>query len=175
MVKIPPEMQVTQEMWVQSLDREDPLEEEMATHFNILGWRTPWTEEPAGLGSGYSLWGCKESHMTEGLSTQHTHASILNPVASEDFSDLVWTYFSGFLVISPSVKSLLQSTYIICCFLHTSGGLHCLACPQLFSLPYKPSSTCGILVSILKSSFSNFIFKALPYPNFFFLFDLVWP
>ena len=30
---------------------EDPLEEEMATHSNILAWETPWTEEPAGLQS----------------------------------------------------------------------------------------------------------------------------
>ena len=29
-----------------SLGREDPLEEEMATHFSILAWRIPWTEEP---------------------------------------------------------------------------------------------------------------------------------
>uniref|UniRef100_A0AC11DAR0 Zinc finger protein 81 n=1 Tax=Ovis aries TaxID=9940 RepID=A0AC11DAR0_SHEEP len=33
------------ETWVQSLDREDPLEKEMATHFNILAWRIPWMEE----------------------------------------------------------------------------------------------------------------------------------
>ena len=26
--------------------REDPLEKEMATHFSILNWRIPWTEEP---------------------------------------------------------------------------------------------------------------------------------
>jgi len=35
--------------WVLSLSQEDPLEKEMATHFNILLWRIPWTEEPAGL------------------------------------------------------------------------------------------------------------------------------
>ena len=29
--------------------REDPLEEGMATHFSILAWRTPWTEEPGRL------------------------------------------------------------------------------------------------------------------------------
>ena len=30
--------------------RQDPLvEEEMATHSNILGERIPWTEEPGGL------------------------------------------------------------------------------------------------------------------------------
>ena len=28
---------------------EDPLEKEMATHFSILAWRIPWTEEPCGL------------------------------------------------------------------------------------------------------------------------------
>ena len=32
-----------------SLDWEDPLEKEMATHFSILAWRIPWTGEPGGL------------------------------------------------------------------------------------------------------------------------------
>ena len=31
----------TQETWVQSLDEEDPLKQEMATHSNILAWRIP--------------------------------------------------------------------------------------------------------------------------------------
>ena len=39
------------QMWVRSLGREDPLEEEMATHSGILAWETPWTEEPGGLQS----------------------------------------------------------------------------------------------------------------------------
>ena len=42
---------VMQETWVQSLGREDPLEEGMATHSRILAWRIPWTEEPGGLQS----------------------------------------------------------------------------------------------------------------------------
>ena len=33
------------------LGREDPLEEEMATHSSILAWEIPWTEEPGGLQS----------------------------------------------------------------------------------------------------------------------------
>ena len=37
----------------------------MATHFSILAWRIPWTEEPV----GYSPWGCKESDTTQQLST----------------------------------------------------------------------------------------------------------
>ena len=44
-------MQEILEMWVPSLDWEDPLEEEMATHSSILAWEIPWTEEPGGLQS----------------------------------------------------------------------------------------------------------------------------
>ena len=33
-----------QEMWIQSLGREDPLEEGMVTHSSILAWKIPWTE-----------------------------------------------------------------------------------------------------------------------------------
>ena len=35
-----------QEMQVQSLSWEDPLEKEMPTHFSILIWEIPWTDEP---------------------------------------------------------------------------------------------------------------------------------
>ena len=41
-VKNPP---ATQETPVQFLDWEDPVEEGLATHFSILAWRIPWTEE----------------------------------------------------------------------------------------------------------------------------------
>ena len=39
------------ETWVRSLGWEDPLEEDMASHFSILAWRIPWIEEPGGLQS----------------------------------------------------------------------------------------------------------------------------
>ena len=48
LVKNPPAMQ---DMWVQSLGQEDPLEKEMATHSNILAWEIPSTEEPGRLQS----------------------------------------------------------------------------------------------------------------------------
>ena len=51
MVKNPSAVQETQEMWVQSLGREDPLEEEMATDSSILAWEILWTEEPGRLQS----------------------------------------------------------------------------------------------------------------------------
>ena len=38
-------MQKMQETKVRSLGREDPLQEEMATHSSILAWEIPWTEE----------------------------------------------------------------------------------------------------------------------------------
>ena len=37
------------EFW--SLSQEDPLENSMVTHPNILAWRIPWTEKPGGLWS----------------------------------------------------------------------------------------------------------------------------
>ena len=43
-----------QEIQVQSLGQEDPLEKGMATHSSILAWRIPWTEDPGGLQSVWS-------------------------------------------------------------------------------------------------------------------------
>ena len=48
-VKNQPAMQELQEMQVQSLGQEDPLEEGMATYSSIPAWRIPWTEEPGGI------------------------------------------------------------------------------------------------------------------------------
>ena len=62
-----PATQEIQEMRVQSLGQEDPLEEEMAIHSRILAWKIPWTEEPD------SLWGHRVRH---DLATKHesTHS-----------------------------------------------------------------------------------------------------
>ena len=49
-VKNPPTIQETQEMLVQS------MEKEMAAHSSILAWEIPWTEEPGGL---YRPWDYK--------------------------------------------------------------------------------------------------------------------
>ena len=48
-------------MRVQSLGREDPLKEGMATYSSIHAWKIPWTEEPGGLCPR----GCKEWDTTE--------------------------------------------------------------------------------------------------------------
>ena len=40
--------------WVQSLDQEDPLEKEMATHSSILAWRIPWTDGVHGVAKSWT-------------------------------------------------------------------------------------------------------------------------
>ena len=58
-----------QETRIRSLGLEDPLKEEMVTHFSILAGKIPWTEK-----SGE--WGRKEFNMTERTHT-HTHTNTL--------------------------------------------------------------------------------------------------
>ena len=62
-------MQEMQETQFLSLGRENPLEQEMATHFSVLAWEIPWTEEPGGLQS----MGSQKSDTTEQLGMQHAH------------------------------------------------------------------------------------------------------
>ena len=80
-VKHRPAMQETQEMWVQSLGWEDPLEEGITTHSSILAWRISWKEEPDGL----QFLGSKESDMTEqqtlSLSRRLSFTAFPSPVA----------------------------------------------------------------------------------------------
>ena len=67
-VKNLPTVQVTQETQVQYPGREDPLEEEMATHSSNPAWSIPWTEEPGGLQSMVS--------QRVGHSLAHTHSAL---------------------------------------------------------------------------------------------------
>ena len=58
MVKNPPAIG---EMWVQSLDWEDPLDKEIANHSIMLAWTIPWKRSLV----SYSPLGCKELDTTE--------------------------------------------------------------------------------------------------------------
>ena len=78
-----------QEAWVQSLGWDNPLEEAMATHFSILAWKIPRTEEAGGL---QSPWGSKESDTTEPLS-MHPWAIIPMVIYSPS---TVWFFFLFF-------------------------------------------------------------------------------
>ena len=57
-----------EEIWVQSLGQEDPLEKEMVTHSSILTWETPFTKVSGGLQS------IALQRVRHNLVTKHTHA-----------------------------------------------------------------------------------------------------
>ena len=63
-VKNPPANAGDIEMWIQPVGWEDPLEEEMVTHFDIFSWKIPWTEEPGRL----QLMGSQRVNTAEQLS-----------------------------------------------------------------------------------------------------------
>ena len=65
-----PAMKKTQ---IQSLDKEDPQEKGMATHYSILSWRIPWTEDPTGLQS-MGL----QRVIHDSATNMHTQAHITN-------------------------------------------------------------------------------------------------
>ena len=69
-VKNPSAMQEMQKTQVRSLGCEDTLEEEMATHSNILAWRISWTEEPGEIQS------MELQRMTEGLTLSAIYLNV---------------------------------------------------------------------------------------------------
>ena len=100
----------TQETWVQSLGREDPLEQKMATHTSILAWRIPWTEKPGGLQSMgsqrvrhdwatniFTLWSFMEIQFTyQIIHSLKIHNSLHFSAFTElcnHHHKLIWEYF----------------------------------------------------------------------------------
>ena len=69
-------MQETQEMGVQSLGQEDPLEKEMAAQSSILAWKFNGQKSLV----GYSPWGHKKLDTTERLSTAQHSTMIVTDV-----------------------------------------------------------------------------------------------
>ena len=89
MVKNPPAMQET---WIQSPGWEDPVGKGMATHSNILAWRTPWTEEPRG-------WRHRESDRAERPST-----AVLNLIYKSIWEGM--THYQHWIFQAMSVEQL---------------------------------------------------------------------
>ena len=78
-----------QEIWIRSLDWEDPLEEEMATLSSILSWKIPWTG-----GWWAIIHGVARSRTR--LSDEHTQTSVILRVLHYQ---MICTDFHGFWVI----------------------------------------------------------------------------
>ena len=77
-----------QEIQVQFLGWEDPLEKETATHSSILTWKIPWT----GSLAGYSPWGRKELHTTEQLRLSGSeHKSNIPEPSSPETAQISWS------------------------------------------------------------------------------------
>ena len=61
-----------EDIWVQFLGQENPVEEEMATHSSILAWEIPWTKESGGLQSmGFQ-------RVRHSWTTEHIHIIFLS-------------------------------------------------------------------------------------------------
>ena len=78
-------------MWVRSLGREDPLEEEMETHSSVLAWEIPRTEEPGGLQS------------TESQRVGHNWSDLEQPIKAKHILDFSQPQIEYFLTLALNV------------------------------------------------------------------------
>ena len=93
-------------MQVPSLGWEDPLKEDMRTHYSILAWKIPWTEEPGGL---QSPGGHKESDMTESVRTHITQKHPGGKDQQKRFTGGMWSFLAFFChIMLPKSLSVHQ-------------------------------------------------------------------
>ena len=144
-------MQETQETWVWSLGREDPLEAGMATHSSIPTWRTPWTEEPGGLRST----GLPRVRR-DWSDLAHTHSEIQGPYS--------WplSYTASFKIVIQMIAVKIAQ---LCCGLTmcgASGKHHPIYSPKP---SYKEASRCLITVCSVKKNRGMSDFWRCPLPG----------
>ena len=76
-----------QEMQVRTLDEEDPLEKEKATHSRILAWRIPWTEEPGSLQS----MGSQRVGLSDQTTVSDQDTAALSRIGGPEITDAKFT------------------------------------------------------------------------------------
>ena len=129
-----------QEMQVQSLGWEDPLEKEMTTHSSILALRIPWTEEPGRLLSIGSQKSWTQLSMHTHTHT-HTHTDI--DMSSKNlchFTNLhgiskYVTVYKVLLVLRSFSNSTVTSKPYFGKCLHSVLRIYNLQCPLTFKSP----------------------------------------
>ena len=104
-------MQETQEVQVQSLGQEAPLEEEMATHSGILAWKISMGKERSL--TGYSPWGCRAGHNLAWTHTR-THTNIHNSNQSSLKTETHPPDYSGFPFVCLLFRPSSRSPFIDC-------------------------------------------------------------
>ena len=101
-----------QEIWVQSLSWEDPLEKEMATCSSILARETPWTEEPdklQAIKSYDSNWACmRKRTVCFLLSTESRKWDSLDASWAMKKETYMFRYYSYKITPPCSLLSSLQ-------------------------------------------------------------------
>ena len=104
--RIPLPMQETQEMWVPSLAREDPLEKEMATYSSIHAWKIPWAEEPGGLHSMGS------QSVRHNWATEHTQGNFNLRYLIFQFIYFIFSLLDRIVLKLSSLTDLYLQIYI---------------------------------------------------------------
>ena len=146
-----------QEMWVWSLDWEDTLEKETATHSSILAWEIPWTEEPGGLQfMGSQRVQCK-------WATENTHTHVVWHLCYN-----WWIIFNWRSIIDIRVYSLLYCfeslvEWIITYIHQTNSTQNCLHWPKnshcpicfFFTLSFSSPGNYWTFYSLHNFAFSN--------------------
>ena len=112
-----------QEMQVNSLRWEDPLETGMATYSNILAWDIPWTEEPGGL----------QSMGLQNSQTQRSHSTTTPSSRLLAFVSLHVSYSKPNVATKKVVEGVFTIT--LNSRLHTAH----FCSPSLWELDYKES------------------------------------
>ena len=112
-----------QEVRVRSLAREDPLEEEKATHSSILAWEVPQREEPGGL----QFMGLQKSR-TELLNPSDPYPEVLVSTRQPGHGSGAWC---NFLQQTISEKSLPVSAAAVNWTCEQADRLHCLPRPPV--------------------------------------------
>ena len=115
-----------QKMWVWSLGREDPMEEEMATHSSILVWEISWTEKPGRQQSTDS----QESDMTC-KQQNNIHHCVYN--RKKNLESSRWSPYLGFLILVPLFLLTVHQLYFYLRLLSLLG----------LSCPLKPQTYCS--------------------------------
>ena len=131
MVKNLPAMQETR---VSSLGQEDPLEKGKVTHFSILAWRIPWTDEPGGLqpmrsqrvGTWFSSW-----HFTTSAKPPY----LVSRTDSGSNPSIYCTGLENQCPLFSVLSTFIRHTGIIS--VKREGHCHSYANPQAYVLPSK--------------------------------------
>ena len=134
-------MQEMQEMQVQPLGQEDPLEKEIATHSNILAWEFLWTEEPFGLQSMRSQ---RVEHDWTHTDTQNLKGTLITCLFG---SDPFLTHYTALNFLPPSTWHSCKLTHLV--YVGKNKRVQCCFCSWFPSPPAAPEwaySECSVSV-----------------------------